>query len=333
MNIHLFYIVTCCLLPIHLDSSDRLNCSFDFCHSHDSFWWKHHASYCLRCLDSSSDRIYHCARDYDNPEIFKEGCAIEKNCLAGEEPHLSFKRNGQEIDDPDVYSVTCFDNNFYNSVNKSSSTYSECPDKKWNDCSEGTHKILCKPDDSKNERFCRCDARKGYVPINVQSFEMCSIIDYKCKKKECPKLPSGKPQQRLLNYTCAPYCEEGYDRLREDSDVCEPLPTMKTAIVIKPNSSTKPLVPVEAQISWKFARKVDMQIEYGSSGAQYEKDLVNTVNVIFLVEVSLKFVANLDMELYVEAPQSDRSVVDGNATVEDERVPSHMLFVFLSYKF
>jgi hypothetical protein len=45
--------------------------------------------------------------------------------------------------------------------------------------------------------------------------------------------------------------------------------------------------------------------------------------------------ANLDMEWNVEAPQSDRSVVDGNATVEGETHGSHSrtICIFLSYKF
>ena len=58
-----------------------LECDFNnYCHPHGSSWWNRHATYCHRC---SSDKIYHCARDYDNRDVFREGCAIEKLCPAG----------------------------------------------------------------------------------------------------------------------------------------------------------------------------------------------------------------------------------------------------------
>ncbi|XP_053390995.1 uncharacterized protein LOC128553836 [Mercenaria mercenaria] len=139
--------------------------------------------------------------------------------------------------DPVVFCKACYAPDYYNNKSRPSSEYSECPNKKWNDCSKEKHKILCKPDDSKDERYCRCDARKGFSPVNDLSRTMCNYKNYDCKDNyKCPDLPNGKAQQLLLNYTCAPVCDEGFDRLDEDSDVC--LPINITTSEIKEGEST-----------------------------------------------------------------------------------------------
>ncbi|XP_053406904.1 uncharacterized protein LOC123533918 isoform X2 [Mercenaria mercenaria] len=163
------------------------------------------------------------------PDVFKEGCAFEKICLAGEEPHLSFKESGKTVTYPVVYCRTCHEDNTFNRNNISSSKYITC-EKKWNDCSKGKHKILCKPDVPTDDRFCRCDARKGYYPFNYPGpVEKCSYENYDCRNyKQCKATSNGKPQQLLLDYTCAPYCDEGFGRLDNNSDECLPIPSSST---------------------------------------------------------------------------------------------------------
>ncbi|XP_053374387.1 uncharacterized protein LOC123533948 [Mercenaria mercenaria] len=232
----LLVLVLCCQLSTH--SCATFNCDFsNRCHPYGSSWWDIHANICLRC---SNGKKYHCARDYDSPYGFREGCAVEKICPAGEEPRISFKESGKAVTEPVVYCDACYDTDYYNSKSRPSSEYSECPDKKWNDCSKEKHKILCKPDDSTDERFCRCDARNGYSPYNDLSNEKCSFKDYDCRDyKKCHDLPSGKPQQLLLNYTCAERCDEGFDRRDENSDVCLPIPQSTTTRKPTSVSSTK----------------------------------------------------------------------------------------------
>ncbi|KAL3891224.1 hypothetical protein ACJMK2_003487, partial [Sinanodonta woodiana] len=83
-------------------------------------------------------------------------------------------------------------------------------------CEASKHKIECtvEPDtEQTQDTLCRCDAQNGYILNSSEWGEMCFPV----KSSPCYpyKCPDG--QDILLNYTCAPRCEEGFQR--NDSDI------------------------------------------------------------------------------------------------------------------
>ncbi|KAL4238055.1 hypothetical protein ACF0H5_002766 [Mactra antiquata] len=182
---------------------------------------------CAKCTDG---KVYHCAKDDASPivkdyedktEIFTEGCALEKNCSKGEEPILTFIVNQKPVSNPVVHCEKCFNRNRYNSVNSlRSSTYSQCRQEKQNICRTKEHKLECRRWDSSSDRYCRCDARKGYRPNadyghNIQTGQKCSYESWKCKVDD---VCGPRNEDLLLNYTCGPKCTNGTKRSDETDD-------------------------------------------------------------------------------------------------------------------
>ena len=103
---------------------------------------------------------------------------------------MSFVKNQQRIDQPEVFCELCYNNNRYNDIeNQSSATFSECPFKKINICTKERHKIECgRPSGDTSDRICRCDSENGYYPFthpDDHPFDGCSKNLYMCYKGLC----------------------------------------------------------------------------------------------------------------------------------------------------
>ncbi|XP_052774281.1 uncharacterized protein LOC128212922 isoform X2 [Mya arenaria] len=172
---------------------------------------------------------YHCAKDFHNYEIqldlneieYKQACAPERFCKAGEEPYVTFSYDDmvRSLRNAKINCVHCTDQNFYNSqVGRSSASYSRCFDEKFNKCIPEDNKIDCGiswRERKDTDGYCRCDARNGYAPENEAVKTKCFYSNELCVPKTCPQ-PS---QELLLNYTCADKCPSGMQRT-EEADEC-----------------------------------------------------------------------------------------------------------------
>ena len=120
--------------------------------------------------------------------------------FTGEAPYLIKEKNGKPTEDFYITCDWCYVDTF-NSVDRLSSTYSECMYKIKCDPQHG---MECVPeniyDTYKQDRLCRCDSRGNYVPSDISKLngKICtsdsSIISF-CEKKD----PCRETEERLLS--------------------------------------------------------------------------------------------------------------------------------------
>lgn len=211
------------ILACHIACTLALNYLFS-CHIPGDAAWNDQ-SQAMKC---PSGKPYHCAKNYDiqfkeGTAMFIEACAMVVLCTAGKEPLISLLRSGLPLDvrDADVFCEDCRDSNQYNSIeSQASNTFTQCLYNKQNVCSSKDHKIMCSEGSSLSDRQCRCDSSQFFKPDGDVS--MCFEESWiRCVPSNCP-LKYGKRQQMLRNYTCAPYCPEGFNRT-DGSDECVPI--------------------------------------------------------------------------------------------------------------
>ncbi|XP_052273155.1 uncharacterized protein LOC127873345 isoform X2 [Dreissena polymorpha] len=171
---------------------------------------------------------YHCAKSATTGNYTRE-CALPVTCTEGTEPVIT-KKNGSPV----VYCVPCPDKMYYNSAkNLSSDTFSNCHEKKSNQCTDEFQKKDCakergqKPWDEQSisDGFCRCDARNGYAPFDDSSLfkhEYCFTRAENCRKVYCEN-----GMELSLNYVCIPKCPFGFNRTKL-SDECKNLTGLTT---------------------------------------------------------------------------------------------------------
>ncbi|XP_052774885.1 uncharacterized protein LOC128213322 [Mya arenaria] len=164
--------------------------------------------------------VYHCAKDFQS-HGYKEACAPEKYCNAGEEPYVTFPDQARSPRNAVINCAPCTDEKFYHSpAGQSSASYSRCNQQKFNRCIPEDNKIDCGVswrERKETDGYCRCDARNGYAPENENVKTKCFYTDEFCVPKTCPH----SSQEMLLNYTCGDRCLPGMHRT-EESDECVP---------------------------------------------------------------------------------------------------------------
>ncbi|WAR24681.1 hypothetical protein MAR_038350 [Mya arenaria] len=276
---------------------------------------------------------YHCAKDFHNYEIqldlneieYKQACAPERFCKAGEEPYVTFSYDDmvRSLRNAKINCVHCTDQNFYNSqVGRSSASYSRCFDEKFNKCIPEDNKIDCGiswRERKDTDGYCRCDARNGYAPENEAVKTKCFYSNELCVPKTCPQ-PS---QELLLNYTCADKCPSGMQRT-EEADECVSESVQTKSETVTSTKRTAESMPKEIEKGIAAGLTTVAQTEYpNAEHEEIDTDRFSTTQIIIIIVFMSVITANeiSDASSGSNNYHCDIPVAEACNTPDDESVP------------
>ncbi|XP_052212465.1 uncharacterized protein LOC127831522 [Dreissena polymorpha] len=170
---------------------------------------------------------FHCAQvaDIEPGKVkFMRKCTKPVTCAPGEEPYVKQGKSTPRCG-------PCRDKKYYNPHTLLSSWFSQCPEKKVNQCTEEKFKKDCGLErgglswkqTTQSDGLCRCDSRAGYRPVDFDENPAKYLSDH-CfyEYVSCVHFTCTPGMELSLDYRCIHTCLEGYSRSNL-SDVCRNL--------------------------------------------------------------------------------------------------------------